>query len=110
MYTLQVHHSHNIALESEPLASVHALLRARTNLLRLTTTGTPLIHHTSIARISTNIDQSSSVPIVGVDTSQLTAILGSHTLNVDVTLALRAAVSTRAIELAVVLDIETESS
>lgn len=49
-----------------------------------------------------------SISVVAVDTRQFTTIAGIHAVDVDVALALLAAVAAGAVQLAVVLDVKVE--
>lgn len=59
-------------------------------------------------RVGADVLESSSVAVVGVDTSELTTADSGDALDVDVALALLGAVSAGAVELAVVVDVEID--
>lgn len=59
--------------------------------------------------IGADILQSSSVAVVGVDADDFAAIVGRSAFDIDVSLALRAAVTTRSVDLAVVLGVEVDN-
>jgi hypothetical protein len=58
--------------------------------------------------ISTNVDKCGCVPIVLVDAGNFTTVAGSDALDVDVALALGAAVAAGAVDLAVVFSVEVD--
>jgi hypothetical protein len=55
-----------------------------------------------------DIAQSSSITIIAVDTSQFATVTSSDAFDVDVALALAAAVPARSVELAIVFDVEVD--
>jgi hypothetical protein len=104
-----------------------SLARAGASLLGLAATSTTSVHLALGLRISADVLEGSSVPVVAVNTSQLTTVDRGHALDVDVALALLGAlgsckrmfnnlismigityVSARAVELAVIVDIEVD--
>lgn len=65
-----------------------SLTRAGTGLLGLTATSATSVHLALGLRIRADILERSSVPVVAVDTSQLTTVDRGHALDVDVALTL----------------------
>lgn len=59
--------------------------------------------------IGADILQSSSVAVVGVDADDFAAIVGRSAFDIDVSLALRAAVTARSVDLAVVFGVEVDN-
>jgi hypothetical protein len=59
--------------------------------------------------ISANVLKCGGIAVVEVDASHLATITSCDALNVDVPLALAAAVSARAVDLAVVLGVEVDN-
>lgn len=98
--SLSFHHTLSLRLRS-----LRDLSTAQTRLGRLTTPSTPLEHLTFSLCVRTSILNGGRVSIVGVDPHQEVTVLGSYAFNVDVALALLAAVATAAVEFAVVFDI-----
>ncbi|KAJ8104452.1 hypothetical protein OPT61_g10749 [Boeremia exigua] len=82
------------------------LTRADTSLCGLAATSAAVVHLALGLRIGADVLEGSSVLVVSVDAGELTAVLSSDTLNVNVALALGRAVSAGAVQLAVVLDVE----
>jgi hypothetical protein len=83
--------------------------RASPNLLRLAPTGAAIIQDAPRRRVRADIAQSGSITIIAVDARQFTAVTSSDALNVDIPLALGAAVATRSIELAIVFGVEVDN-
>lgn len=67
------------------------LTRADTGLLGLAATGASSVHLAASLGVGADVLEGSSVAVVGVDAGELTAVLGGGALDVDVALALLAA-------------------
>jgi hypothetical protein len=76
-----------------PAISVNRLTRAVASLCRLTTARAAIVENARVARVRTDVLQSRRVAIVEVDAGHLAAVTRRHALDVDVSLALRSALS-----------------
>jgi hypothetical protein len=61
-----------------------------------------------VVGVSADVVQSTGIAIVRVDAADIAAVVRGHALNVDVALALGAAVTAGAVDLAVVLGVEVD--
>ena len=80
--------------------------RAGSALFRLAASCTSIVHLTRGLGVVAGVLDRRSIFVVGVDASKLTTLDSSHTLDVDVALALLRTVTARTVQLAVVIDVE----
>ena len=72
-----------------PAPNLHTnLSRAVSSLGGLAAVGATSVHLAWVRGVVAAVNERSGIPVVGVDTRQLTTVNGYNTLNVDVTLAL----------------------
>jgi hypothetical protein len=84
------------------------LTRAVSNLFRLAATCATIVEHTWMISVCANVDKCRGIAVVRVDAGDFTTVTGSDALDVDVALALGAAVAAGAVDLAVVFGVEVD--